>query len=164
MPRFEVYDKDETLFWDHGDLPDSRKLMYGIDRKHGSDPGLSAAEHMTAEAVFALNLVHELDRLLGTKLLNGTQSNANAAHVAKALAEGFQDLARQRLLAKLVRQKVAKPPVWHRPTLTEADDPAHGCEACDGEDICTCPHKELRARCLGCGGKWPDCDPNYKKG
>lgn len=46
----------------------------------------------------------------------------------------------------------------HRPLLTEAGDPAHGCECCDGEDICNCPHKELRAPCLLCGGPWPDCE------
>jgi hypothetical protein len=45
----------------------------------------------------------------------------------------------------------------HRPALTDKGDPAHGCECCDGEDICTCPHKNFRAKCLACGGNWPEC-------
>jgi hypothetical protein len=44
----------------------------------------------------------------------------------------------------------------HAPRRTSAGDPAHGCEICDGEDVCTCPGRR-RARCLTCGGKWPEC-------
>lgn len=47
--------------------------------------------------------------------------------------------------------------VPHEPRRTEAGEPAHGCETCDGEDECTCPHKNLRAKCLTCGGTWPEC-------
>jgi hypothetical protein len=47
--------------------------------------------------------------------------------------------------------------VPHEPQRTDAGNPAHGCEACDGEDACTCPHKGGRARCLTCGGRWPEC-------
>lgn len=47
--------------------------------------------------------------------------------------------------------------VIHAPRLTAERNPAHGCETCDGEDICTCPHKEFRATCIICGGKWPEC-------
>lgn len=45
----------------------------------------------------------------------------------------------------------------HRPRLTADGHPAHGCESCDGDDICTCPDKNGRATCLLCGGAWPEC-------
>ena len=115
-----------------------------------------------AEAVFALNLVSELDRLLGTSMLKGVRTEADPILMAKVLAEGFHREAARNLAKELAGLVVTAPPVWHRPRLTSADDPAHGCEACDGDDYCTCPGKEARATCLGCGGKWPDCDPNYK--
>jgi hypothetical protein len=44
----------------------------------------------------------------------------------------------------------------HEPQRTADGNPAHGCGICDGEDVCTC-HQGRRARCLTCGGKWPDC-------
>jgi hypothetical protein len=50
----------------------------------------------------------------------------------------------------------------HTPRLTDAGVPAHGCEMCDGDDICTCPSKNRRATCLYCGGKWPECKKESK--
>ncbi len=47
--------------------------------------------------------------------------------------------------------------VLHAPRLTGDRNLAHGCEICDGDDTCTCPHKQFRAICVGCGGKWPEC-------
>lgn len=61
----------------------------------------------------------------------------------------------------LVADLLQKPQRWevitHEPRRTSAGDPAHGCEMCDGEDVCTCPGKDRRARCQGCGGDWPEC-------
>jgi hypothetical protein len=48
-------------------------------------------------------------------------------------------------------------PIVHEPIRTEAGDPAHGCEGCDGEDTCTCGDIARGAKCKGCGGEWPFC-------
>jgi hypothetical protein len=50
----------------------------------------------------------------------------------------------------------------HHPMRTRDGHPAHGCEVCDGEDVCTCG-RGARARCTTCGGAWPDCMRQKKK-
>lgn len=51
----------------------------------------------------------------------------------------------------------------HAPVLTIDGNPAHGCEMCDGDDYCCCPHKGWYPKCIICGGEWPKCDPTRKE-
>jgi len=83
-------------------------------------------------------------------------TGANAGELTMRREEWLAFTATLKLGARFSDGKLVVE-VPHEPMRTDAGEPAHGCEMCDGDDYCTCPGKGYHPRCLTCGGSWPDC-------
>lgn len=77
-------------------------------------------------------------------------------HVATSTRRGMAEAYAVALVRALMR--LGSIPVDHEPHRTSEGCVAHGCDLCDGEDVCTCPGKRSYATCKGCGGEWPKCE------
>ena len=79
----------------------------------------------------------------------------SSAEVSRAIKTTMAEAFSVALVRALMR--LGDIPVAHEPHRTPDGAPAHGCEACDGEDWCSCSETERYAYCEGCGGRWPKC-------